>query len=136
VFDTPIRSELLLCLDVFEHVEDYIGFLKRIKLIAPCKIFHIPLDISVQSVARASQMRDRRETVGHLHFFTRETAIDTLQHCGYRIVDQFYTASTLDLDHGSWKSRFLALPRRIGYAFSPDLAVRVLGGWSMMVVAI
>jgi len=42
----------LLCIDVFEHVEDYIGFVKTLKSKATYKIFHIPLDISVLSVIR------------------------------------------------------------------------------------
>jgi hypothetical protein len=32
-----------------------------------------------------------RETYGHLHYFTRETALATLSDIGYEIVDYFYT---------------------------------------------
>jgi hypothetical protein len=42
--------DVLLCIDVFEHVEDYMGFLKKIRMKAEYKIFHIPLDISVVSI--------------------------------------------------------------------------------------
>ncbi|WP_197322800.1 methyltransferase domain-containing protein, partial [Ralstonia solanacearum] len=42
----------LLCIDVFEHVDDYIGFIKALKSRADSKVFHIPLDLSVQSVLR------------------------------------------------------------------------------------
>ena len=44
--------DLLLMLDVFEHVEDYIGLLRAVRSKAKQKLFHIPLDLSVQSVLR------------------------------------------------------------------------------------
>ncbi|MGD0137210.1 MAG: class I SAM-dependent methyltransferase, partial [Bryobacteraceae bacterium] len=42
--------DLLLVLDVFEHVPDCYGFLKSIRGKGDLKIFHIPLDLSVQAV--------------------------------------------------------------------------------------
>ena len=44
--------DLILVLDVFEHVEDYFGFLDGIRPKSDLKIFHIPLDLSVQTVFR------------------------------------------------------------------------------------
>src|SRR5687767_8242140 len=41
--------DILLCIDVFEHVEDYMGFLRRMRKKAKLKIFHIPLEMSVIS---------------------------------------------------------------------------------------
>jgi len=46
--------DILLCMDVFEHVEDYMGFLRKLRQKAMYKIFHIPLDISAQSVLRCT----------------------------------------------------------------------------------
>ena len=70
--------DILLCIDVFEHVEDYIGFVKILKSKATYKIFHIPLDISVLSVLRDSMM-SARQISGHLHYFTPATALATLK---------------------------------------------------------
>jgi 2-polyprenyl-3-methyl-5-hydroxy-6-metoxy-1,4-benzoquinol methylase len=39
--------DLLLMLDVFEHVEDYIGLVRTVRSKAKLKLFHIPLDLSV-----------------------------------------------------------------------------------------
>ena len=78
--------DTLLCIDVFEHVEDYIGFLKAIKKKSAYKVFHIPLDISVLNVLRGVLLI-KRKSVGHLHYFTPATAIATLKDCGYEIVD-------------------------------------------------
>jgi len=66
--------DLLLVLDVFEHVEDYYGFLRQLKAKAQYKIFHIPLDISLQTVLRKEGLLKRRFLHDHLHFFSKETA--------------------------------------------------------------
>ena len=47
--DAP-PPDVLLAIDVFEHVEDYMAFLRRMKPLAPMKVFHIPLDLSVQGL--------------------------------------------------------------------------------------
>ena len=39
--------DVILVLDVIEHLEDYFSFLRTIKERALYKIFHIPLDLSV-----------------------------------------------------------------------------------------
>lgn len=46
------RYDLLLMIDVFEHVEDYIGFIRKCGDKSEYKIYHIPLDITVSSVLR------------------------------------------------------------------------------------
>ena len=42
--------DLILCIDVFEHVEDYIGFLKTLKNKSKYHIFNIPLDMCALKV--------------------------------------------------------------------------------------
>lgn len=84
--------DLVLVLDVFEHVPDYIGFLESLRKKADWVMFHIPLDICAKAALRKSNyMLYLRETYGHLHYFTKETAIATLSDIGYDIVDYFYT---------------------------------------------
>jgi 2-polyprenyl-3-methyl-5-hydroxy-6-metoxy-1,4-benzoquinol methylase len=51
--------DLLLMIDVFEHVDDYLGFLKLSKNKAKNTIFHIPLDISAQGILRNNLMYER-----------------------------------------------------------------------------
>jgi len=125
--------DILLCIDVFEHVEDYIGFLKQIKYKAKFHIFHIPLDITVLSVLRNSMMWARK-SVGHLHYFTPETALATLNDSGYEIVDYFFTPSFDELPSKTVKSKLAKLPRKILYSISPKLMVKILGGCSLLVL--
>lgn len=47
--------DLVLCIDVFEHIEDYLGFLRILRDKGTYKLFHIPLDMTVLSVLRNSQ---------------------------------------------------------------------------------
>lgn len=129
------RYDVVLAIDVFEHVEDYFGFLRKLKDRAEHKIFHIPLDLSVQMVLRAAPIIERRSSVGHIHYFTKETALATLTDTGYEILDYFYTPGSLELPNRDWKARLLKIPRRLAFSIHRDLAVRVFGGYSLLVLA-
>ncbi|WP_097065538.1 class I SAM-dependent methyltransferase [Nitrosovibrio sp. Nv4] len=127
--------DVVMAIDVFEHVEDYFGFLRKLRTRGIYKIFHIPLDLSVQSVLRGSPILNVRESVGHIQYFTKETALATLKDTGYEIVDYFYTGSSLELSNHSLKSHLMKLPRGLFFKLNRDLAVRILGGFSLMVLA-
>lgn len=132
--ETNTRYDLLLMIDVFEHVDDYLGFLKLCKGKAKNTIFHIPLDISAQGIFR-NKLTSMRKSVGHLHYFTKETALATLVDSGYEIVDFFYTPGAVDLPKKTLKAKLAALPRRLMYKISKDTAVKMLGGYSLLVLA-
>lgn len=127
--------DLLLLIDVMEHVEDYMGFLRELKSRARRFVFHIPLDLHVSSVARGQPLVSVRESVGHLHYFTRETAMAAIQDVGYRIIDERFTPGALELPQSSPITRFMGFPRRIGYRIAPALTARWLGGFSLLVLA-
>jgi SAM-dependent methyltransferase len=136
ILETEDRYDVVMAIDVFEHIEDYIGFLRKLKPHGRFQLFHIPLDINVQTVIRASPLRKVREEVGHLHYFTKETALRALETSGYRIRDWFYTFGLVE---GPGRKRSLAkiayIPRKIALAVNQDLAVRFLGGCSLMVLS-
>ena len=88
--------DLSLCVDVFEHVDDYLGFLRKLRLRARMHVFHIPLDMYVSGLLRRGHLGMRRE-YGHIHYFDRFTAIETLKYTNYRIVDSRYTHIAEDL---------------------------------------
>lgn len=132
--EKDVLFDLLLVIDVFEHVEDYIGFLKGIRTKAKYKIFHIPLDISVQRVLLSKPILKRRREIGHIHYFTKETALATLEDTGYEIMDHFYTAGSLDLAASSFIYSIGRWPLKIASKINQDLTVRILGGHSLMVL--
>lgn len=132
--ESDIFFDLVLMLDVFEHVEDYMGLVRAIKSRGKYKLFHIPLDLSVQAVARKNGLLRRRDDHAHLHYFTNETALRTLTDVGYQVVDYFYTPRCIELGE-KFVQRIVRIPRKVCFALSPDLTVRVLGGYSLMVLA-
>lgn len=127
--------DLVMAIDVFEHVEDFYGFLRSIKEKGRYKVFHIPLDLSVQSILRVAPILKMRNMVGHIHYFTKETALAALRDTDYTIVDQFYTAGGTELPDRGWKANAVRLPRKLLFSINQDLAVRILGGYSLMVLA-
>lgn len=122
-------------IDVFEHVEDCFAFLRKFRTKGKYKMFHIPLDLSVQSVFRSSPIMQRRESVGHIHYFTKETALALLKDTGYEVIDYCYTNSSLELPNLSWKAKLMKLPRKVFFGIHQDLTVRILGGFSLLVLA-
>jgi SAM-dependent methyltransferase len=84
--------DVVLLLDVLEHVPDYLSFLSRLRALGRYFIFHIPLDLNAHSVvARSRYMLEMRKEFGHLHYFSSETARATLTDTGYTVLDSFYT---------------------------------------------
>ncbi|MFT3907792.1 MAG: class I SAM-dependent methyltransferase [Ferruginibacter sp.] len=132
--ETNQEFDLLLMIDVFEHVDDYLGFLRKCNGKAKNTIFHIPLDINVQGILRGLLMSSRR-SVGHLHYFTKETAIATLTDSGYEVVDFFYTPGLMEHPGKKITSKITALFRRLLYSINKDFAAKTIGGFSLMVLA-
>jgi hypothetical protein len=132
--DGAAHFDLVMAMDVFEHVEDYFGFLRKLRTKGQYKIFHIPLDMSAQEVLRGKPM-SARKSVGHIHYFSKDTALATLEDCGYTVIDHFYTSGRTDLGGLGWKSHLMKIPRQALYRMNPDAAARVLGGYSLLVLA-
>jgi SAM-dependent methyltransferase len=128
-------ADLLLLLDVFEHVEDYLGFLRKLCSRSRYFVFHIPLDMTVQRVLRMTPILLERKQVGHLHYFSKETAFATLGDAGYSVVSYRYTRAGINNPHLPIKTRVANIPRWLTYWLSPDWSVRVLGGRSLLVLA-
>jgi|SRR6186997_3246100 hypothetical protein len=133
--ETDVRFDLVMAMDVFEHVEDYFGFLRKLRDKAQYKVFHIPLELSAQEVLRGKPLLNARRTVGHIHHFSKETALATLEDCGYTVLDHFYTSGRTDLGGLGWKSQLMRLPRQALYKVNQDAAVRTLGGYSLLALA-
>lgn len=133
--DRPEHFDVVLAIDVLEHVEDYFGFLRKLKTKAEYKIFHIPLELSVQMLLRPAAIMNSRRSVGHIQYFTKDTALATLRDVGYTIVDYFYTGGSIELPDKGWRAGLLRLPRKLAFSVSQDLAVRVLGGYSLLVLS-
>ncbi|SDF32214.1 Methyltransferase domain-containing protein [Dyadobacter soli] len=133
---TGERFDVLLMIDVFEHVEDYFDFIRKSARHAEYKIFHIPLDLSALA-AMTGHLMKLRHSVGHIHHFSREMALNTLKDCGLEVVDWFYTLSELELNYGrhNFNGKVVNSFRRALYTVNPELAVKTVGGFSLLVLA-
>ncbi|MBI5425895.1 MAG: class I SAM-dependent methyltransferase [Opitutae bacterium] len=129
--DTP-PSDLLLAIDVAEHVEDYLGFLRALRPRARAHVFHLPLDLSLLSSCQPRRLDWNFESVGHLHYFTAETALRALANAGYTVRAHTFTAVELDLPPPDAQQQRLRFLRRLGRRLSPAWTSRLLGGFSLL----
>jgi hypothetical protein len=128
--------DLLLIIDVIEHVRDYMGFAEQCRAKAKHKIYHIPLDVHVSSVLR-NGFNATRDAVGHLHYFTADAALATLKDTGHEIIDVRYTNVALGTfkQHPSFTRAIANVPRWLFSRVSVPVTARVLGGYSLLVLA-
>lgn len=132
---TTMHYDLLLAMDVIEHVEDYFAFLRALRGKSDHAIFHIPLELSAQMALRGTPFLRAREQFGHLHHFNKELALRTLTDARFEIVDAVYTAWATEMAAQSLRSRLARIPRKILFALNKDLAAHLLGGYSLLVLA-
>ena len=133
--EQDVTFDLLLVMDVIEHLEDYFSFLRAIQPKGQYKIFHIPLDLSVQTLLRSQGLLHVHNTYGHIHYFTKEIAIKLLQDAGYEVLDSFYTSRAVETPTDLLGRKLLRYPRKLLFALNQDLAARLLGGFSLLVLA-
>lgn len=128
--------DVALVLDVFEHIEDYLGFLRGLHGLAGNFVFHIPLDMTAFNVLRVRELMGIRETLGHVHHFCPQTARASLVATGFEVVDERFTLVAGTLDRNQPLSvKLLRRVRRLGFRFAPDLTARMIGGVSLLVLA-
>ncbi len=126
--------DLILALDVIEHVEDCFGFTRRLQPHGDLFLFNIPLELTCLTLLRNGFMPHRR-AFGHIHYFSRETALALLTDCGYQIVSCRYLPAVVDFAAHDLKSRALTTIQRAGFRIAPHLSVLTFGGYSLLVAA-
>jgi hypothetical protein len=133
--DEPDNScDLILLIDLIEHLDDYFQFLRDIKGKSQYKILYIPLEMFVLAVLHQQFLLGQKKKVGHLHFFSKDMALQILKDLGYSIIDYSYTAGySLPRDYGL-KDWLLKIPRRFLFPVVPDFTVRIFGGYSLLVL--
>jgi cyclopropane fatty-acyl-phospholipid synthase-like methyltransferase len=129
-------TDVLLIIDVVEHVADYYGFLNKLKSKSKYFVFHIPIDLSVNTVLKPHINLQQRETVGHIHYFTKDSIFWMLQDCGYKIIDWHYTKPEYDFKSvKGLKLNIKKILRRITFSISEKWGNRIWGDYSVMILA-
>lgn len=127
--------DVLMCIDVVEHIENYYKFLRDLKPHGKYKVFHIPLEVAVLMVMRKNMFNASREKYGHIHFFTKETILQSVKDSGYEIVDWCYTPRAIEIPTKSLVRKMAKIPRKILYTINKDFGTRMLGGCSILILA-
>jgi SAM-dependent methyltransferase len=133
--DLDERFDLLLVMDVIEHLDDYYGFLRKLRSHGEYKIFHIPLELSAYTVLRSYPILEMRESVGHIHHFSKDTALAALRETGYEVLDWFYPRVDTRFGKLPIKQKLLWALRGVLGRLCPEFTVRLLGGRSLLVLA-
>jgi SAM-dependent methyltransferase len=127
--------DVLLLLDVIEHVANPHDFLSRLAPFGTHFVLHIPLDLSAASVLRETPLLRQRRSVGHIHYFTRNLALDLLSECGYDVVEASFSGAHLQ-SQSTWRGKLAGLVRRAVFACHREAGVRLLGGDTLLVLAV
>ena len=133
--ETDVFFDLLLFIDVIEHVEDYFGFLRNVRTKGSYKIFHVPLDVCSIGVLRRWQIGTW--SGGHIHHFMKDTALQALRYTGYEIVDYFYTLEFKECESSAspFNKLLMNLLRNTTFQIHADLSVRLFGGCLLLILA-
>lgn len=129
--ETP---DLILLLDVLEHLGDPFNFLGMLRDRSKYLVVHFPLDLSALSVARETPLLYVRNKVGHLHYFTKGLALTLLEECGFEVIEASYTGAAFNAPNLGLKTRLAGIVRRMIYSMHRDIGVRLLGGETLMVL--
>ena len=134
--DKNIHADLLLVIDVLEHVDDYYSFLEKLKPKSEYFVFHIPLDLSSRTILKPHVLLQQRDAVGHIHYFSKEMVLWALKDKGYTIIDWVYTKPIIDTDPpDSFKRRVKKILRNLSFSINKNLSAKLWGGYSMMILA-
>ena len=128
------KASVAIAIDVFEHVPDYLGFLREFQQTADYKMFHIPLELTAENAMRSKILEGARASMGHIHYFNKATALAALKACGYRIIDSEYTAWQFEL-YGARRPLMRTILLKALSLVDRDLAVNFMGGHSLLVLA-
>ncbi len=126
------KKDVILVIDVLEHLRDYFTFLEDIRNKASYTVFHIPLDMFVWSLFREQMLIESKKRVGHIHNFTEEFIVSVLHDHGYTVLDRFYTEPDYKAD--SFKQKMVNAMKKFLFKVSPRFCVKTLGGFSLMVL--
>ncbi|MFZ4057738.1 MAG: class I SAM-dependent methyltransferase [Ferruginibacter sp.] len=129
----PAHFDVLLVIDVLEHLENYFQFLAAIKSKSTYTIFHIPLDMSVRTLFKEQMLIEAKERIGHIHLFTEDFIKSVLLDHGYTIIDSCYTPPRLE--QISFKERCIQFFGKLLFGIHQKFCTKFMGGYSIMILA-
>ncbi len=129
---TEYFFDVLMVIDVIEHVNNYFQFLDGIANKSKYTIFHIPLDMCMWTLFREKILLESKERVGHIHNFTEDFIKDILREYGFKIIAQIYTEPTFQVK--SFKQTTINQIRKLLFKINKRFASKTLGGYSILLL--
>ncbi|HIJ05898.1 MAG: Uncharacterized protein XE11_2345 [Methanomicrobiales archaeon 53_19] len=126
--------DLVMLIDVIEHIEDIYTFLRAIKSKGLYKLFHIPLEICSVNLIKRSSLVISRQKYGHIHLFTKELALELLRSEGYEVIDYIYTPVFEQSINHSILGKIISIPQKFSWKMNSDFGIRIFGGVSILVL--
>ena len=130
LFASDSVYDLVLCADVFEHVENPYLFLRNLRKTAKYFLFNIPLESNLLAMLQGKRIvRKAFNSVGHLHFYTASTAELILEVTGYRVLSKRFAFDRTGNLHAysSLKKTIAAAPQFVIEKLSPYLSSLLMG---------
>jgi len=131
--ETKEFYDLILVIDVIEHIEDCFSFMRKLRKRATYKIYNIPLNLWINCLVPGKLLYSRR-TVGHLYYLNKEFALELILETGHEIIDFEFTSLYQLPSRHSMVNRMLKYSRMFTYKISKDLSARTVGGCSLIVL--
>lgn len=127
------KYDVILVIDLIEHLENYFEFLRTIQTKASYTVFHIPLDMSMWTLFREDMLLESKERVGHIHNFTENFICSILNDMGYEIVDKEFTRPNY-IPKG-FKAKTVVKLRNLLFRMNRRFCTKTIGGFSLLVLA-
>ena len=128
--------DLVMALDVVEHIEDYFTFLRKFRTKGKYKLIQVPLGLFLLKILCANGFAKERKAHGHIHYFTKEIFFSILEDVGYKVIDWEYLPKRLEVPNTGKLAKGLKIPRKILAGLSTNLSAKILGGFSLSVLAV
>lgn len=130
------KPDLIICADVFEHIDDYINFLNNLSAKGKFFLFNIPLDLSLRTLLFNKSIKNNFNKIGHIHFFNKNICKLILNYCNFNILDMMYAKNFIKHEKkNSIKKIIAAIPLKILDYISQDLSANIFGGYSLVCLA-
>ena len=129
--------DIVLALDVLEHIPDNERWVAQVVQQAGRLVLHVPLEISLYTLLRPDWLKEEREKVGHVHFYTQRSFKQWLRRQQLQVLSWHYTNKYLEcsppLTH--FHSKVGMCIRKFLHAVMPtSWAAWLVGGYSVMCV--
>jgi len=133
--DADRKANVALLVDVLEHVADPLSFLEKLRNRVDYVVIHLPLDMNIVNVLFDRRLLVLRDSIGHIHYFTKALAEKMLVEAGYEIVSSDYSNAWKDSPNLRLLGRIGKVLRTVLHFISPTLNAKLLGGETLILVA-